>query len=85
MVYIKAMLTSMLTISFLFNVPSAQAAPPENELNQYLAELGWTKQELLDYLASYEIPLDDFSTLEDLKEIMGTPINSKNYQELLIN
>ncbi|PFP23484.1 processed acidic surface protein [Bacillus sp. AFS073361] len=83
MVYIKAMLMCMLTIPFLFNVPSAQAAPSENELNQYLTEIGWTKQDLMDYLDYYEIPLDDFSTVEELKEIMGTPINSKNLQELL--
>jgi processed acidic surface protein len=83
MVYIKAMLVCLLSFPFLFNVPSAIAAPPENELKQYLAEIGWTKQELLDYLAYYEIPLDDFDTVEDLKMIMGTPINSKNFQELL--
>lgn len=83
MVYIKAMLMCILTIPFLFNVPSAQATPPQNELNQYLAEIGWTNQDLMDYLDYYEIPLDDFSTVEELKEIMGTPINSKNLQELL--
>ncbi|WP_223593934.1 processed acidic surface protein [Neobacillus bataviensis] len=82
MVHIKAMLMCMLTIPFLFNAPSVQAAPPENELNQYLAEIGWSKQELLDYLDYYEIPLDDFSTVADLKDILGTPINSTNLQNL---
>ncbi|SMQ86615.1 processed acidic surface protein [Bacillus sp. OV166] len=84
MVYIKAMLICLLTIPFLFNVPSAQAAPPENELNQYLAEIGWTKQEFLDYVDYYEIPLNDYNTVEDLKEVLGTPINSNNFQDLLI-
>lgn len=83
MVYIKGLLFCLLAFPFLFNVPVAQAAPPENELNQYLAGIGWTKQELLDYLAYYEIPLDEFSTVEDLKVVMGTPISSKNLQELL--
>ncbi|SMQ81546.1 processed acidic surface protein [Bacillus sp. OV166] len=83
MVYIKAMLVCLLSFPFLFNVPAAQAAPPENELNQYLAGIGWTKQDLLDYLDYYEIPLDDFSTVEELKEILGTPINSTNFQEML--
>lgn len=81
--YIKAMLICLLSFTFLFNAPSAMAAPPENELNQYLAGIGWTKQDLLDYLAYYEIPLDDFSTVEELKEILGTPINTKNFQDLL--
>lgn len=79
----NAMQISLISILFLFYVPAASAAPPEQELNQYLAEIGWTKQELLDYLAYYEIPLDDFSTVEDLKLIMGTPINAENFQELL--
>ncbi len=83
MVYIKAMLICLLTIPFLFNVSLVDAAPPENQLNQYLAEIGWTKQELMEYLAYYEIPLDEFNTVEDLKEVLGTPINSKNLQELL--
>jgi processed acidic surface protein len=83
MVNIKAMLICLFTFLFLFNVSSVIAAPPENELNQYLDEIGWTKQELLDYLEYYEIPLDDFSTVEDLKVVMGTPINSKNLQGLL--
>ena len=83
MIYIKFMLICLLSFPFLFNAPSTMAAPPENELNQYLAEIGWTKQELLDYLAYYEIPLDEFDTVEDLQMIMGTPINSKNFQELL--
>ena len=82
MIYIKAMLIIFLSFPFLFNIQSAMAAPPENELNQYLTELGWTKQELLDYLAYYEIPLEDFDTVEDLKMIMGTPINATNLQVL---
>ncbi|MDR4947479.1 processed acidic surface protein [Neobacillus cucumis] len=83
MVRIKVMLVLMLTLPFLMNIQSAHAAPPENELNQYLADIGWTKQDLLDYLSYYEIPLDDFSTVDDLKNVMGTPINSQNFQELL--
>jgi processed acidic surface protein len=79
----KTMFSCLLSCLILANVQLVNAAPPENELNQYLAQIGWTRQELLDYLAYYEIPLDEFSTVEDLKLIMGTPINSKNFQELL--
>jgi processed acidic surface protein len=65
------------------NVPGVLAAPPENELNQYLAKIGWTKQDLMNYLAYYEIPLDEINSVTDLKDLLGTPINSNNYQELL--
>lgn len=83
MIFKKSQLVCLLTFTFLFGASSAYAAPPENELNQYLAEIGWTKQELLDYLAYYEVPLDDFETVEDLKLFVGTPINATNFQELL--
>lgn len=59
------------------------AAPQTNELNQYLAHLGWTKQDLLEYLSYYEIPLDEINSIESLKNILGTPINKNNYQQLL--
>ncbi|WP_026564267.1 processed acidic surface protein [Bacillus sp. UNC41MFS5] len=82
MVKIKAMLIGFLILPFLFSAPSAQAAPSENEINQYLADIGWTKQEFLEYIDYYEIPLDEY-TMAGLKELLGPPINSKNYQDLL--
>ncbi|SFB04517.1 MULTISPECIES: processed acidic surface protein [unclassified Bacillus (in: firmicutes)] len=83
MVSKKCWLICLLTFSFLFGTSSVYAAPPENELNQYLAQIGWTKQELQDYLANFEISLEDFETVEDLKLFVGTPINATNLQELL--
>lgn len=83
MVYVKAILVCLLSFPFLFSIPVANAAPPENELNNYLTEIGWTIEELLDYMAYYEIPLEDFNTVEELREIIGTPINSENLQGLL--
>jgi len=81
--HLKTILTCLATFLFMFHVSSVQAAPPENELNQYLAGIGWTKQDLMEYLNYYEIPLDEFNTVEELKTILGTPINSTNFQELL--
>src|SRR5690349_19633205 len=83
MFYKKTFLTCLLSILLLSFAPFASATPPENELNQYLTEIGWTKQELLDYLDYYEIPLEDFNSVEELKSVLGTPINSKNLQDLL--
>lgn len=83
MVYLKAWLLCLFSFSFLFGHPTAFAAPPENELNQYLVEIGLTKKDLQDYLDYYEIPLEDFDTIEDLKAVLGTPINPQNVQELL--
>ncbi|WP_102345094.1 processed acidic surface protein [Bacillus sp. Marseille-P3661] len=73
----------LLLALYLSNVSIATAAPPEQELNQYLAEIGWTKQELLEYLDFYEIPLEEFESVEDLKWILGTPITAQNLQDML--
>jgi processed acidic surface protein len=59
------------------------AAPPANELDQYLTEIGWTKQDLMDYLAYYEIPLNQIDSIAQLQDILGTPINSKNYKKIV--
>jgi processed acidic surface protein len=80
----KIVMGAALSCQLLLQAPLAMAAPPENELNQYLAEIGWTKEELLEYLDYYEIPLSDFASVEELKMVMGTPITPDNFQELLV-
>jgi processed acidic surface protein len=67
----------------LTNIKIATAAPPSNELNQYLSEIGWTKQDLVKYLNYYEMPLEGFSSVADLKSALGSPINAKNLQDLM--
>ncbi|MDQ0200418.1 processed acidic surface protein [Neobacillus ginsengisoli] len=79
----KAIFIFLLSFVLMSNVPVAWATPPANELNQYLAEIGWTKQDLMNYLNFYEMPLEGFSTLADLKNALGTPVNAKNLQDLL--
>ena len=79
----KPIFICLLTFMLFSNGPNALAAPPANELNQYLAEIGWTKQQLMNYLNYYEMPLDAFGSVEDLKNALGTPINSQNLQDLL--
>jgi processed acidic surface protein len=69
----------------LTSVSGAMAAPPENELTKYLEKIGWTKQDLMDYLTYFDIPLSEINSVADLKNLLGTPINSRNYKELLSN
>lgn len=85
MFFKKSIWIGLLSFQLLLlpNGPTVSAAPPENELNQYLAQIGWTKQQLMDYLNYYEIPLNEFNSVTDLKDIMGTPITKENYHELL--
>lgn len=66
-----------------FLCQTVQAAPPQEEVNQILSEINWTQQQLIDYLDYYELTLDDFETVEDLRIILGTPITPENLAELL--
>ncbi|WP_421381472.1 processed acidic surface protein [Bacillus salacetis] len=59
------------------------AAPPQEDVNQLLAELGWTPEELTEYLDYYELTLDDFETADDLRVMMGTPLTDETLAQLL--
>jgi processed acidic surface protein len=63
----------------------ALAAPPQEDIDQILTELGWAQQDLIDYLDYYELSLDDFETAEDLRLMLGTPITDENLAELLVS
>lgn len=67
MCILKTTLICLYTFLFMFNVSTVQVAPPADELNQYLSGIGWTKKDLIEYLDYYEIPLDAFITVEELK------------------
>lgn len=60
------------------------AAPPQNKIDQLLSELGWTNDDLTEYLDYYELSVDDFETIEDLKSMLGTPITDENLADLLL-
>lgn len=64
--------------------PIGFAAPPANQLNQYLTKIGWTNQQLMDYINYYEIPFDKIHSMEELQNVLGTPIDSQNYQSVLM-
>lgn len=83
MYYKKSIFVCLVSFLLLTNVPIAMATPPADELNNYLSEIGWTKQNLIKYLSYYEMPLEGFSSVADLKTALGTPINAKNLQELM--
>lgn len=68
---------------FCLTQQPALAAPPQEDIDQILTELGWSQQELIEYLEYYELSLDDFETAEDLRFMLGTPITDENLAELL--
>jgi processed acidic surface protein len=73
----------VLCLSLGITVTPALAAPPPAEVEQLLNEIGWTQEDLKNYLDYYELTLDEFSTIEELDEFLGTPITDENLEELL--
>jgi processed acidic surface protein len=65
------------------NVVTGFAAPPQEQVDQLLSEIGWTQEDLQSYLDYYELTLDEFSTIEELDDFLGTPITDENLAELL--
>jgi processed acidic surface protein len=73
-----------LVLSFTIFFPTTiLAAPPDEELNPYLHNLGWTKEKLEEYLSLRDISLEKYETIDELIEVMGTPLNETNVQNLL--
>jgi processed acidic surface protein len=74
----------ILTICTVLLVPSIViAAPPEEELQQYLHKMEWSKEELTNYLKFHNLSLENYETMDELIEVLGTPINDSNIQNLL--
>ncbi|MGN7941017.1 processed acidic surface protein [Virgibacillus sp. 6R] len=81
----KKLVSALFVAVLLFNnnIISVFAAPPEEEVNKLLSEMGWTQEDLQNYLDYYEMSLADFDTIEDLKGELGTPINERSLTKLL--
>jgi processed acidic surface protein len=75
----------ILSLLFIFIVQqTAFAALPQAQVDQILSELGWTNHDLTEYLDYYELSIDDFESIEDLKSMLGTPITDENLADLLL-
>ncbi|ARI76204.1 processed acidic surface protein [Halobacillus mangrovi] len=59
------------------------AAPHTNEVESFVAELGWTVQDLEEYLDFYELSLEDFEDMDELREFLGEPLTEENLNVLL--
>ncbi len=74
------LITLMLGLQFPF---AAFAQISNEEIENYLSPLGWTTVELENYLKEYGMSLNDFTSFEELKEWIGTPITEENRLNLL--
>lgn len=59
------------------------AAITDQQLDKYLTDIGWTREELQEYFDYFELSLDQFATIEELQTELGTPLTEENFAQLL--
>lgn len=59
------------------------AAITDEQLDQYLTDIGWTREELQEYFDYFELSLDQYATIEELQLELGTPLTEENFAQLL--
>ncbi|WP_183163798.1 processed acidic surface protein [Alteribacter keqinensis] len=80
----KGLFMSLLAGLFLVVLPSVgSAAPSEKELKSYLQEIEWTKSDLVEYLDFYDLSVEDFEDMEDLRWFLGPVLTPDTWKELL--
>lgn len=61
------------------------AAVNDKDLQSYLSQLEWTKEELNAYMLSeYQSSIDEFETIEDLTDYLGEVLTEENLNEILL-
>jgi processed acidic surface protein len=85
-ILLKKIAAVMMSFAIVLSVsPSfGLAAPPEKELTQYLQEVGLSKDEVNSQLEKfYGEDLDSFNSVEEVRQVLGNPINDHDLQNLL--
>lgn len=83
----KKLLTIGLIFTFLisFVPPQTLAAVNDTELEPYLAQLGWTKEELETYLLeNYEFSIEEFVSFKELNGFLGDVLTEEKFSQLLL-
>ncbi|MCD8502182.1 MAG: processed acidic surface protein [Bacillaceae bacterium] len=80
----KRLLSLVLSFALIVTLlpVSALAAIDQGELDQHLSEeLGWTQEELVEFLDDYGFTLEDFESIDEL--IASILLTEENLQYLL--
>ncbi|WML46832.1 processed acidic surface protein [Neobacillus sp. PS3-34] len=79
----KILLAAVLLLG-LFPITSSAAALAPADLAAFLEETSWNEKDLDTYLQYfYDMSINDFDTIADLKETLGEPITEENLQQLM--
>ncbi|KMK78217.1 processed acidic surface protein [Alkalihalobacillus pseudalcaliphilus] len=81
----KLVMLFLLILGMTTTIPLyANAAVNETELNAFLKELEWTKEQLVSYLdIEWEHTLDDFESVEELRDWLSPVIDEEILQQIL--
>ncbi|MFC0469987.1 processed acidic surface protein [Halalkalibacter kiskunsagensis] len=82
----KGLFWSLLFGLSLVLLPSfSYASPSETNLKNYLEEMGsgWTQSDLEEYLDFYDLVLEDFEDMEELRDFLGPILTAENLFDLL--
>ncbi|KKK38772.1 hypothetical protein WQ57_07250 [Mesobacillus campisalis] len=84
----KRVLSAILAVTLVFGLMPFSAFaidPTDQALQDYLAEIGMTAEDLETYLGeTYDYTLEEFETAEELSDFLGPVRNEENLQELLV-
>ncbi|MDT8860345.1 processed acidic surface protein [Alkalihalobacillus sp. MEB130] len=80
----KRLFMSLVVVLGLLALPfNALAAPTEAEVEEYVSGIGWSVEELEEYLDFYDLTLEDFYDLEDLTYFLGEVLTEESLMALL--
>lgn len=80
----KAILATALAGFILFGGTfSASAAINQSDLNTYLNQIQLTEQQLEEYLASFDLTVEDYESIEELEEELGPRATSETINQLI--
>jgi processed acidic surface protein len=84
---LKRVLSAILAVTLVFGLMPFSAfaiEPTDQELQDYLAEIGLTAEQLETYLGeTYDFSLEEFEDVEDLSGFLGPILNDENLQDIL--
>ena len=84
-IIMKKLLSLVLILLLVIHVVPNKilAAPTELELQQYLLESGLTAEQLDEYLDFNGLVVEDFETIEELRDFLGDVLTEENIHQLL--
>lgn len=80
----KVLFTFLIIWGLSLQASPVAASPSEKEVESLANNLGWTTEDLEDYLSFKGLKISDFENIHVLKKQLGTPITPTNLDKFLV-